>query len=428
MKFGLRAKLVAAVAGAAVITGTISALAARETMAVDLNELAGRATASGGAGFGGLLDARGQSVQMLVAQAALSDNVRRGGRAALAAIARQGGLSFLAVVDTHGRIVAQSSGAGAGTVLASPYVARALAGETVRAAAKLPRAQLAAAGLASQVTGNDGLALIAATPLSDSAEHTTGAIYGGVLLDHAYDLVDAASHALGGKAALIVDGRIISSTIPLADGGRVVDVPVAPALANRTQPFYGVDTEGGTQYLASIEPVLDERGNVVAQRWFGIPLATYTNIQSDAIRSLVLWGLAGVVLALVIVFPLLGRLSRSLERKSAQVRTSADELSVVIVGSEVSGDHVAQTRAAVERQGELLMQIAARPSGNGGVATAAGVSEHVLAASALNAEILGDVIVIDTLSAEMAQRTQQAVARVAELQDVAAGLDKLVNG
>jgi len=28
----------------------------------------------------------------------------------------------------------------------------------------------------------------------------------------------------------------------------------------------------------------------------------------------------------------------------------------------------------------------------------------------------------------MAQRTQQAVSRVSELQDVAAGLDKLVNG
>ena len=57
-----------------------------------------------------------------------------------------------------------------------------------------------------------------------------------------------------------------------------------------------------------------------------------------------------------------------------------------------------------------------------------GVSATILAASGLNAEILGDVMVIDTLAAEMATRTQQAVARVGELKEVAAGLDELVNG
>jgi hypothetical protein len=118
--------------------------------------------------------------------------------------------------------------------------------------------------------------------------------------------------------------------------------------------------------------------------------------------------------------------------RSRQVRASAQELSVVIVGSEVSGDHVAQTRAAVERQGELLMQAAtasdSAPHGEGAVATQHGVAQNVLAASVLNAEILGDMIVIDTLAAEMASRTQHAVARVGELNEVAAGLDELVSG
>jgi hypothetical protein len=65
---------------------------------------------------------------------------------------------------------------------------------------------------------------------------------------------------------------------------------------------------------------------------------------------------------------------------------------------------------------------------NGSVAVRKGVSEKILAASALNAEILGDVVVIDTLATEMAARTQQAVARVGELNEVAAGLDELVTG
>jgi hypothetical protein len=122
--------------------------------------------------------------------------------------------------------------------------------------------------------------------------------------------------------------------------------------------------------------------------------------------------------------------------RSRQVRESAKELSLVIVGSEVSGDHVAQTREAIERQGDLLMQAAtetwepSHPSTSSGHAVAAsrGISEKLLAASALNAEILGDIVVIDTLAAEMAARTHQAVARVGELNEVAAGLDELVNG
>jgi hypothetical protein len=38
------------------------------------------------------------------------------------------------------------------------------------------------------------------------------------------------------------------------------------------------------------------------------------------------------------------------------------------------------------------------------------------------------MIVIDTLSQEMSNRLQHAVARVSELKDVASGLDALVHG
>jgi hypothetical protein len=176
---------------------------------------------------------------------------------------------------------------------------------------------------------------------------------------------------------------------------------------------------------------MNDQMKVVAARWFGVPLSTFTDVQQHTITSLVLWGLAGILIGLAIGLPIIERLGRQLSARSRQVRESAQELSMVIVGSEVSGDHVAQTRAAVERQGELLMHAATSSphgSSDGSVATATGVSEQILAASALNAEILGDIVVIDTLASEMASRTQQAVARVGELNEVAKGLDELVTG
>ena len=277
-----------------------------------------------------------------------------------------------------------------------------------------------------------GSASCPAVPISDANERTIGAVYGGIVVDHYYDIVDSAAHALGGKAAVIFEGELISSSITRPDGTRLVDDGAAEKVKDITAAYYGIDREGGVDYLVRVEPIYNDQMKVVASRWFGVPLATFTAVQQHTLTSLLIWGLVGILIGLGIGLPVVERIGRQLAARSRQVRESAQELSVVIVGSEVSGDHVAQTREAVERQGELLMQAAtatsSSASSNGGVAVAQGVSEKLLAASALNAEILSDVVVMDTLASEMAARTQHAVARVGELKEVAAGLNALVTG
>ncbi|HTJ24613.1 MAG TPA: cache domain-containing protein [Candidatus Limnocylindria bacterium] len=446
MKLGLRTRLVAMLLGAVVISSGIGAIAARQTMAADLDNLAAQQVLGGATGFGGYWDQKRDAVKLLVTQTAINEAVVRATAArdtraletTLSGIAHDGGLAFLTVVDAHGRVLARANSGPPGAMLASPLVARALTGETVSTAARIPHDELEPEQLVPQIESTtagregllEGLALIAATPISNADERTTGAVYGGVLLDHDYDVVDQVTRALGGKAAVIFEGELISSSISRPDGTRLVDDAPSALVRTRTSAFTGVDREGGTDYLVRIEPILDDQNTVVATRWFGVPLAQFGAVQRHAIVSLVLWGLVGVVIALAFTLPLVERLARALIARSRQIRASAQELSLVIVGSEVSGDHVAQTRAAVERQGKLLMHAAtgAEPGGEGAIATAHGVSEAILAASALNVEILGDVVVIDTLAQEMAERTQQAVARVGELNDVAAALDALVNG
>jgi UPF0716 family protein affecting phage T7 exclusion len=454
MKLGLRTKLIGTLVGAIVISSAIGAIAARNTMAIDLNRLAAQQVASGSTGFAGYWDGKRDSVKLLVTQSAINEAVRKGTEAhaksleaTLTGIARQGGLSFLTVVDVHGKVVARANGGPQGAKLASPFVGRALSGETVSTAATLPHDELVPEQLEPQIESTtvgreglvDGLGIVSAAPVSDDNNRTIGAVYGGIVMDHYYDVVDQAAHALGGKAAVIFHGELISSSISRRDGTRMIDEAASEAVGDVKQTFYGIDGEGGVDYLTRVDPILDDRNHVIAARWFGVPLETFTAIQQHTLFSLLLWGLVGIVIGLAIAIPVVQRIARSLAARSRQVRASAQELSVVIVGSEVSGDHVAQTRAAVERQGELLMQAATEgdaqsahelaPSGaRNAVASQAGVAEKILAASVLNAEILGDVIVIDTLASEMAARTQQAVARVGELNEVAAGLDELVSG
>ncbi len=446
MKLGLRAKLIGTLACAILISAVIGAVAARQTMAVDLNRLATQQVTSGSTGFAGYWDAKRDAVRLLVTQAAIEDSVRHAAathdahiESTLNGIAREGGLSFLTIVDGHGRVIARSNGGPGGAVLPSPFIPRALAGETVSTTASLAHDELAPEQLVPQIESTtsgregltEGLGIVAASPISDANERTIGAVYGGILIDHYYDVVDMAAQALGGKAAIVFQGEVISSSITRTDGTRFVDDAASEAVRSATQTFYGIDTEGGIPYLARVEPILDDQMHVVALRWFGVPLAIFTGIQNHTLISLAIWGLVGLAFALGLALPVIERIARQLSKRSRQVRDSAKELAVVIVGSEVSGDHVAQTRAAVERQGELLMQAAteAHPdAAPGGVAIARGVSQKLLAASELNQEILGDIVVIDTLATEMAERTQQAVARVGVLNDVAAGLDRLVNG
>jgi methyl-accepting chemotaxis protein len=211
---------------------------------------------------------------------------------------------------------------------------------------------------------------------------------------------------------------IVSSTISQADGTRVIDVQVGnygkQKIAGGTA-WVGADLQGGTQYLARLDPILDDQNNVIGARWYGIPMSQITTIINHMTETFMLWGLLAMIVALLVAIPIVQRLSNAIAKRSEQVNAAAKELGVTIVGGEVSGDHVAATKAAVERAGQLIAQL-----GDG--------AGKVAELKAVNKELQGDMIVIDTLSQEMSNRLQQAVARVNELSDVAAGLDKLVHG
>jgi len=453
MKLGLRTRLIGTIVGAILVFFIVSALAARSTMSNDLSSLGRKNVQSGSLGFNGYWEQKRDQIRLLTQQVAIQEAIRKdvGLKAtkaletALTGVARNAGLSFLTIVDRNGIVIARANGGGAGLALKSSYVKRALEGESVNTAARLSLEELTPEALAPQVSADikdqrdavvgkmtEGLALVSAAPISDANERTIGAVYGGTLINHYYDIVDQASRALGGKSALIVDRAIVASTISRADGTRLVDSATTTGMADvkAGKSYTGIDTQAGVQYLAQIDPILNDQNEVVAARWFGVPLAQFNDIQNHTTQSLLLWGVIGLVIALAFAIPVVEAVSRAIIKRSKQVSESAKELALIVVGSEVSGDHVAQTRAAVERQGELLMQMATSTptSSEGAIATNVGVKNNVLAASALNAEILGDVVVIDMLAQEMNGRMQHAVTRVNELNDVARGLDELVSG
>ena len=436
----LRVRLLGTIIGAIVVFFIISVVAARLTLSRDLTDMGKTQVSSGSSAFNGYWDGRKDQVRLLIAQDAVSDALRKNLQAGNAAalqdqlsnIARTSGLSFLTIVDNKGKVIARANGSIAGSLADDKYVQRALEGETVSSAALIPSKELTGEGLAAQVDTDikdasgkttesvkNGLAIIAAAPMSDASERTLGAIYGGVLMNHYYDLVDSSTTALGGSVAVLDGDAIVSGTISEKDQTRHIDAQV-PAYDSQKvssgNDYVGADSEGGTEYLARISPIRDDQNTVIGALWYGTPMSQITTIINHMTQTFVLWGLLAMVLALALAVPIVERVSNALAKRSEQVSEAAKELGVAIVGGEVSGDHVAATRSAVERAGQLIGELGESSS------------PKVAELKAVNEELHGDIIVIDTLSQEMSSRLQQAVERVADLNDVASGLDKLVHG
>lgn len=435
----LRVRLLGTIVGAIILFFIISVVAARLTLHKDLMDLGQTEVTNGSNAFSGYWDSRKDQIRLLIAQDAVSDALRKNLQShdakalqdQLSNIARTSGLSFLTVVDANGKVVARANGGDGGNLAQNKYVQRALTGETVSSAAVMPAQDLQGEGLTPQTDADikdgdktveqvkDGLAIIAAAPMSDANERTLGAIYGGVLMNHFYDLVDQSTHSLGGQTAVLGGDAIIASTISEPDGTRVIDTREnqydTQKLAGGTA-WVGSDTQGGTEYLARLDPITDDQNNVIGARWYGIPMTQITTIINHMTEAFILWGLLAMIIALIVAVPFVQRISNAIAKRSEQVSAAAKELGVTIVGGEVSGDHVAATKAAVERAGQLIEEI----SGQGGA--------KVAELKAVNEELQGDMIVIDTLSQEMSNRLQQAVSRVAELNEVASGLDHLVHG
>lgn len=442
MKMTLRVRLLGTIIGAIVLFFLVSVIASRISLNKELRSLGETQVTNGAGAFGGYWDSRKEQIKLLVAQDAVSDTLRKAVQAhnvaalsdQLSNAARTSGLSFLTIVDNNGNVIARANGSAKGSLKSNNLVSRALTGETVSTATLLDQSVLSGEGLAAQasadVKGADGkaaaehidkgLAIVSAAPISDQNERTIGAIYGGVLMNHYYDLVDQATHALGGSSAILDGDAIVASTIQQKDGTRTVDQQATNAqdvIKNGT-PFTGVDNQGGTDYLVRIEPILDDQNKAIGARWYGTPLSQINDIINHTTVTLVIWGLIAALLALALSVPIVQRLSETLSSKSKSVRAAAKELGVAIVGSEVSGDHVAMTKAAVDKSASIID--AMMKNGQGG--------PQLNELKSVNDELQGDIVVIDTLSQEMSTRMGHAVTRVNELNDVAKGLSEIVTG
>lgn len=354
------------------------------------------------------------AVLQATTQGAVGSAIVAGDRTSLNTVASNVALgadvSFVTMVDAHGTIVGSNRPAN-GSLANDPMVKAAQSGDLQAGFQMLNRPTLTTLSFS---TASSSSAIAVAAPVRLNGK-IVGVIYAGTVLDKTTQFVDDVARVTGGMDGIIVNNAFVATSLTSEDGTKFVGqkAPVSDAVVNHHETASGLQDMGTTKYFGKYSPLTDWNGNSVGALWFGTPYAQFNAIVNNTLRQIVLWGLVGLVLALIVGTIVATRIGRAIVQRSEVVNESAQQLKVLVVGAEVSGDHVSRTRDTLE---EIKALVHTTPMNGTG---------HL---QSLAQTAVDDVVVIDTLTNELSLRLRDAAIRVERLSEVAQELDELVAG
>jgi two-component system NtrC family sensor kinase len=302
-------------------------------------------------------------------------------------VRRERGLDLLALTDRKGVVLIRTR---------EPYatgddrsqdepVRRALAGEVVAATVLIPREQLLleGAGLAEQahieplptpkakpqaeaeVTA--GMALLAAAPVRDEAGRVLGALYGAVLLNRNYELVDRIKEIvykgeryLGkevGTATIFQWDLRISTNVRTAEGERAIGTRVSAEVYDRVLsqglPWTDRAFVVNDWYVTAYEPIRDINGEIIGMLYVGLLEAPYARMRAEVVWALIKYSSLSLALALGLAFLLGRRITKPVEELArASEAISLGRLSQRVESRSV--DELGRLAASFNRMAESL--------------------------------------------------------------------------
>jgi two-component system NtrC family sensor kinase len=279
-------------------------------------------------------------------------------REELERVRRDNGLDLLTLTDARGRVILRSrlpyiTG---DDVSADPFVRRALAGRTIAATQVLPAEQLQAEGegLAEQArialvptekarprSGTEetaGMALKAAAPVLDTGGNVTGALYGGLLLNRNYELVDTIKQAVYGEeryhgkevgtATIFQWDLRVSTNVHTDTGQRAIGTRVSESVyeqvLERGEAWTGRAFVVNDWYVTAYEPIRSLTGKIVGMLYVGTLEQPYTDLKNRVVRDILLYSFI-LSMALAMGFALV--LSRRIALPVKRLAAASEEIS-----------------------------------------------------------------------------------------------------
>jgi two-component system, NtrC family, sensor kinase len=304
-----------------------------------------------------VFNARMQSIQTIVSMAAtkrtLVDHAVDGTwddaelRNRLERIRVRFGLDFLSVLDADGCVVLRTTPPYATGDYRStdPAVVSALKGQAMACMTLLsgPDLEREAVGLAERAymeledtprarrtprtEETRGMVMVAAAPVSD-ANRVIGIVYGGVLVNRNFDLIDRihdvvygdelyGDSPLGTATLFLYDSRI-ATTVRSSNGNRAIGTRVSKEVADRVldngEPWIGEAFVVRGWYLTAYEPIRDGAGTIIGMLYVGILKEPFVAYGRSLIWRYLFLTLFVMAVALWVAYLLAGRLTAPIHR------------------------------------------------------------------------------------------------------------------
>ena len=199
-----------------------------------------------------------------------------------------------------------------------------------------------------------GLMLMAAAPIHDDNGQLIGVLYGGVLLNRNYEIVDEIKQTVFqgleykgkdiGTATIFQDDVRISTNVMNTDGTRAIGTRVAEEVYDRVilngQPWIGRAFVVNDWYITAYEPIRDINHQIIGILYVGISEQKYLDIKRQTILAFLTITLGGAVVSMILSYFLSRKISvpiRKLVSASQEVADGNLDTKVEITSSDELG-------------------------------------------------------------------------------------------
>jgi len=162
----------------------------------------------------------------------------------------------------------------------------------------------------------DGMVLKVAAPIFDTQDKLIGALYGGILLNRNYEIVDKVKQTVYegiqyngqdiGTATIFLDDVRISTNVLNEDGSRAIGTRVSEEVYNQVvlagKPWIGRAYVVNNWYITAYEPIRDVYGRIIGILYVGLLEQKYGDIRKQTTTMFLVITLAGSFVALIAAY------------------------------------------------------------------------------------------------------------------------------
>jgi len=176
-----------------------------------------------------------------------------------------------------------------------------------------------------------GMMLKAAAPILDPAKKFLGIVYGGVLLNRNFELVDRIKQTVFqnlqykgkdmGTATIFQDDLRISTNVRNADGTRAIGTRAAEdvyeQVVEQGKPWIGRAFVVNHWYITAYEPIRDLAGTIIGMLYVGVLEQKYVDLRQRAVMVFLAVTAAGALVAFGLASFISGKISTSIKKLAA---------------------------------------------------------------------------------------------------------------